>query len=397
MTINQTYKEKAVKFMEELPYMQSPYNKRSWGNNWHSLCSYHGKLKPAIAHLLVKEFTNKGETVLDPLSGVGTIPFEACLQGRIGIGNDLSKLAYVVSKAKLNYCERELIDEVIYNLKEYIDKNINQYEILPYQDFGFNKNIPDYFHEDTYKEILCVRDYFKNRDDYSPQESIVLSSMLHILHGNRPYALSRNSHPLTPYAPKGEFKYKNVIQHIKNKIDIIYKSIQYTEHEQLNLLENNENEWSQYMKGQMIFGDVFELDKKLNVKVDNIITSPPFVASIRFYTQNWMRLWFVGWEPEDFKKAEDIFLESRQKKNLLIYDEFFRICSSILKEEGKMILHLGKSKNCDMASELALISKPYFNEVYKADEDVSSISKHGIKDKGATTHHQFLFLQKNTK
>ena len=39
--------------------------------------------------------------VLDPLCGVGTIPFEACLQGRVGIGNDLSELAYVVTKPKL--------------------------------------------------------------------------------------------------------------------------------------------------------------------------------------------------------------------------------------------------------------------------------------------------------
>ena len=39
--------------------------------------------------------------VLDPLCGVGTIPFEACLQGRVGIGNDLSELAYIVTKAKV--------------------------------------------------------------------------------------------------------------------------------------------------------------------------------------------------------------------------------------------------------------------------------------------------------
>lgn len=88
------FRKKAEEFVSDLPYKKPPYGNRNWGHPWHSLCSYHGKLKPAIAHWLVSDFTKEGDVVLDPLCGVGTIPFEACLQGRIGIGNDLSELAY---------------------------------------------------------------------------------------------------------------------------------------------------------------------------------------------------------------------------------------------------------------------------------------------------------------
>lgn len=70
-----SYAETAKEFIETLPYRQGEYAGRNWGHPWHSLCSYHGKLKPAIAHFLVKRFTNKGDIVLDPLCGVGTIPF----------------------------------------------------------------------------------------------------------------------------------------------------------------------------------------------------------------------------------------------------------------------------------------------------------------------------------
>ena len=73
------FRKKAEEFVSSLPYKQSPYGNRNWGHPWHSLCSYHGKLKPAIAHWLISEFTSKGDVVLDPLCGVGTIPFEACL------------------------------------------------------------------------------------------------------------------------------------------------------------------------------------------------------------------------------------------------------------------------------------------------------------------------------
>ena len=40
--------------MQELPYCREPYSKKNWGNPNHSLCSYQGKLKPAIANFLVQ-------------------------------------------------------------------------------------------------------------------------------------------------------------------------------------------------------------------------------------------------------------------------------------------------------------------------------------------------------
>lgn len=70
------------------------------------------------------------------------------------------------------------------------------------------------------------------------------------------------------------------------------------------------------------------------------------------------------------------------------------MCSSVLKPNGKVILHLGKTDKIDMAEELSKRAAPYFTEVCRGSEDVQSIEKHGIKDKGATVEHQFLFLMK---
>lgn len=110
--------------------------------------------------------------------------------------------------------------------------------------------------------------------------------------------------------------------------------------------------------------------------------------------QNWMRLWLCGWEEEDYKKAESVFLDQRQKKDFDIYFSFFEMCSNVLKPEGKVILHLGKTDKVDMAEELSKRAKNWFDEIYRADEDVQALEKHGIKDKGGTTQHQFLFLKK---
>lgn len=371
-------REKAKKFVEELPYKKKPYSARNWGHKWHSLCSYHGKLKPSIASFLISEFTNEGDVVLDPLCGVGTIPFEAALQGRIGIGNDLSELAYCVSKSKLERPSMDAVDYEVQKLKEYITNNLCKlsYEDAPYKDFGLNRTLSEYFHEDTYREILLAREYFlKDFEKITAEKAIVLTALLHVLHGNRPYALSRTSHPLTPYAPRGEYIYKNVIEHVETKLEAAYKC----------------DDFSKYIKGKAIWGDFKSLN---NVNADAIITSPPFADSIRFYSQNWMRLWLCGWEPDDFKQAGDKFLDQKQNGNFDVYKEFFEMCFRNLKPKGMVILHLGKTKKFDMAKELYDRAEDNFDLIFSGDENVETIEKHGIKDKGATTNHQFLFLQK---
>lgn len=375
---------KAKRFMNTMPYKKEPYSGRNWGHKWHSLCSYHGKLKPAISYFLVKDFTKKGDIILDPLSGVGTIPFEACLQGRIGIGNDLSEMAFIVSKAKLEKPKYEDVLRSISKLEKYINSNKNSEKNMDLvnknKDFGFNKSLKEYFHKDTFSEIICARDYFSKKiKTINSEDAIVLSAFLHVLHGNRPYALSRCSHPLTPYAPKGEFIYKNVIEHIKEKINASYKV----------------DDFNDYVKGKAIYGDFCNISN-IDNKVDYIICSPPFVDSIKFYMQNWMRLWLCGWEEDNFKDAEKLFLDVKQKKDLSIYKDFFNICHKVLKENGKIILHLGKTPKVDMASELQKYSSDLFETVYVGSENVSNIEKHGIKDKGNTIEHQFLFLIKKS-
>lgn len=367
------YKVKAENFVNSAPYRDQPYNKRNWGQRWHSLCSYHGKLKPSIAYWLIKTFTNEGDVVLDPLCGVGTIPLEASLQNRFGIGNDLSELAYYVTKAKVDLPKQVDVDKVIVNLEKYIKKNMARYNNqLPYSDFGLNKKLTCYYEENTFKEILLARDYFLSKKNVDSAQSLVIASILHILHGNRPYALSRNSHPLTPYAPTGDFIYKSLIEHTRAKTRLMY---------------NNLPEFHQ--KGQAIFGDFKDLN---NILADIIITSPPFADSFKFYTQNWIRLWFCGWEDEDFKKANIKFLDNQQNSNFDIYLDFFEKCSMLLKPKGKMILHLGKSVNTNMSAELELRSQKYFDTVFIGDEDVTHLEKHGLKDKGGTIQHQFMFL-----
>jgi len=62
---------------------------RLWGHAFHPMCSYLASFPAALSHAFIGRFSRRGDVVLDPFSGRGTTPLQACAEGRIGIGNDL--------------------------------------------------------------------------------------------------------------------------------------------------------------------------------------------------------------------------------------------------------------------------------------------------------------------
>lgn len=364
-------------FKEDLPHQKFPFSKKNWGNNNHSLCSYQGKLKPAIGYHLVKTFVPAGGKLFDPFSGVGTIPFEGALNGIVSYGMDISKMCYYISQAKIGETDKALAEQCIKRLDEYIRTNcVTIEEFAKCSRFGLNKRLIDYYEETTFKEILLARRFFIDNKPVNASEMVVISSLLHILHGNRPYALSRKSHSITPYAPSGEFEYRNLICRLAAKVDKYF---------------------SQKLPETFISGQIYLQDSTLSwpdeiQDIDAIITSPPFFDSTRFYSANWIRLWFSGWEPNDFKIMPNQYVDERQKKNFDVYVPILEQAKERLKDGGLIVFHLGKSKKCNMGLMLKELGKRWFNHAELFDESVSHCDKFGIKDIGTVTDHQYLLL-----
>ena len=359
-----------------LPYQKEPYSKKNWGNPNHSLCSYQGKLKPAIANHLVNTFVPENGTFLDLFSGVGTIPFEGALTGRKSYGIDISKPAYYISSAKVGISNSEKCFEIITDLGNYINQNSTKKDFDKWKDFGFNKTLQDYYEPQTFKEILSAREYFIKNQPQTTEQMLVISALLHILHGNRPYALSRRSHPIVPYAPTGDFEYKNLTEKLKEKVS---KSLNVA-------LPQN------FAEGKIFLQDTTKIWSQEITDLDAIITSPPFFDSTRFYLANWIRIWFAGWGTEDFKYQTRSFIEEKQKIDFSIYEPIFRQAKERLKKDGVFVLHLGKSAKCDMAKELQRISRRWFKSADLFVESVAHCQTHGIRDMGMVTSHQYLVL-----
>ncbi len=54
-----------------------------------------------VPEKFIKKYTNEGDIVFDPFSGRGTTTLQAIKLNRISILNDLSPLAYVLTKSKI--------------------------------------------------------------------------------------------------------------------------------------------------------------------------------------------------------------------------------------------------------------------------------------------------------
>jgi len=366
-------------FKATMPHQISPFSKRNWGSSLHSVCSYQAKMKPALAHHLVATFSRKGDIVLDPFSGSGTIPFEAALMGRVGLGMDIALLGVSLSNAKLMRSNPETISTILQSLDDWLKSHPAQPRTRQDAEaITFNGPLSEYFHPDTYSEILSARDFFeKNRLD-TAEWHLVIACMLHILHGNRPYALSRNSHPITPYAPTGEYIYKSVIDKLTTKVN---KSL-------------SVEVPADFIEGRCYHADISRSWPKEVHGADVIITSPPFFDSTRFYMTNWMRYWFYGWTRPDFDVESLSFVEVTQKKSLSVYKTIFKNFSENLKPNGLAVLHLGFSKKCDMAKELSHFADEHFSILDQFTESVDHCESHGIRDKGSVTGHQYLVLRK---
>ncbi|MFT3912577.1 MAG: DNA methyltransferase [Anaeromyxobacteraceae bacterium] len=360
-------------FRRELPYKDAPFSKRNWGHPLHSLCSYQGKLKPAIAHWIVEQFSDPGGTVVDPLGGIGTVAFEAALNGRNAITNDLSPLAYAVASGKIRVPSTSSVETSLQALERALN-NLRLGEAdKKSAEFGLNGSVADFFHPDTLDEVLKARRYFLGIDNPSDGDLFVKASLLHVLHGNRPYAISRTSHPITPFHPKGPRPYKSVLKHVRARVDSALR-------EPLPIT---------YVPGKSYWGDFRALPKNVS-GADLIATSPPFLG-MRFDRPNWLRMWFCGWEEGDFHTRSLAFLERQQTKDLDIYRDFFDACQKMLRPGGLLVVHLGGSDRHRMVEHLHQLMKEQFDDLGVVTEDVTTVEKHGIKDKGLTTSHNFLF------
>lgn len=309
---------------------------KRWGHSFHSMCSYLAMFPPGMPRYFIEQFTNEGDVVLDPFSGRGTAPLEACNSGRIGIGTDLNPLAYLLTSAKLNAPSLEEVINRIEQLKiMYVRPDISD---VPEQ-------ITMLFHEETtLPQLVFIKNMFANwKNDISDVDRFILAALMGIMHGkhkkNGETSYLSISMPNT-FSMSPNYV-KNYIQKhglSKPKVDVFDQLITKVRR----LYKNNipVNQGDAYLANARTFSQINnEYISEQRIKM--VFTSPPYLQVVNYGTFNWIRLWVLG---EDIKLI-DKNLKLDDKHTLSGYVDFMgeiiNQCESVLEDSGVACFVIG--------------------------------------------------------
>lgn len=208
--------------------------------------------------------------------GAGTIPLEAALLGRHVFASDASLYAVTLTKGKLYAPSRSDVA-----LSE-VDALLNSVRKLPMPDL---RDVPSwvkgFFHPRTLQETIRVSEYLRTRRRY-----FLLSSIMGILHHQRPGFLSYPSSHLVPYLRSRKFPestypelyaYRELAPRLRNKVTRA-------------LSRPPDTEPAAYVKA-VRRSSVERLT--LPDSIDCVITSPPYMNTLDYERDNRLRLWFL--------------------------------------------------------------------------------------------------------
>jgi site-specific DNA-methyltransferase (adenine-specific) len=266
---------------------------KSWGHPFHPMCSYMAMFPPRIPHYFIQRFTNPGDRVLDPFSGRGTTPTQACVEGRIGIANDLNPLAYTLSRAKVDPPEKEAALERLAELE-------SQYGDHSPAPSTVDLDISAVFDPYTLRQLIFLKTTLG--DDRT--DIFIKGTILGILHGkyrkqgtdsiylsiDMPNTFSMSPAYIRKYIREKKLEYLplDVFKNVRRRIERLYRL------------------GSPPERGQAFQRDVRNLHEVIpSESIQLVVTSPPYLKVVKYGLYNWIRLWFLNVPMEEVDQSLD--------------------------------------------------------------------------------------------
>ncbi|MGY5875649.1 MAG: DNA methyltransferase [Candidatus Thorarchaeota archaeon] len=122
----------------------------------HGIHKFPAKFFPELPRYLIQRFSQKGETVLDPMCGSGTVVLESLLNDRFAVGVDIDPIARLVTRVKTN----PLDERVLWTLSNEVQSSltrrlVNGYTPSQIPEFNYRDN---WFLDFVLFELAIVKD-----------------------------------------------------------------------------------------------------------------------------------------------------------------------------------------------------------------------------------------------
>ena len=307
--------------------------------------------------------------------------------GRIGIGNDLNPLAYLLTKAKSDVPQKTRIIKRIDDL----EREYNEHNLLDIS--SEDPNIRMIFNDYTLRQLIFLK--YKLKWKTSNIDAFVAALIVGIIHGGSESYLSLSMPNTFSMSPNYVNNYIAAHGLTKPKRDVFY------------LLKKKLDRCYQRptCKGKAYSQDTRRISRISNDSIDLIVTSPPYTRVIRYGQFNWIRLWFL--DKQGKKVDNELFFSQSISKYCEFMMDSLKTMKRVLKPGAKAVLVIGdvKDRKSDNIKNLAQIiwencAKPLgFRLVRPIQEDIindaTKVSKiWGNKKGNATKIDRILVLER---
>ena len=334
---------------------------RLWGHAFHPMCSYLASFPAALAHAFIARYSRPGDVVLDPFSGRGTTPLQACAEGRIGVGNDLNPFAHLLTAAKVEPATRAQAVTRVAGLRlawnveaagwlalatRVIAKPGDPLALVPAAGSrggpgDGSEPVPAEvalaFHPRTLGQLLSVRSAL-DLDDRT--DRFLAAALTGILHGKSASYLSElmpNTFSMAPryvreFATRTAFASpeRDVFRGLTSKLDRLFRQAPPS------------------IEGVALLGDARDVAPRARAALRErgrsdrarlVVTSPPYLRVVKYGYYNWLRTWFLGFDA----RAIDATLDDAHHREpyLLFLRDVLAGLRPVLADDAVVVLVIG--------------------------------------------------------
>lgn len=266
---------------------------RTWPHALHATCTYLGSLPATLAHDLVARWSRPGDVVLDPFSGRGSVPLQACLERRIGVGVDRNPLAVTLTGAAIDPpTPRQLADRIARLRIDWSRERDDGTAAAALDDATSIGPAAGFFHPTTLAQLLFVR---RELDRRHPVDRAVLATLAGILHGRRMSSLTDtlpNTFSLAPGYARRWIAARGTPPPERDVFRLLQRRIAHLRRDGLPTSRGIAIEGEARQAGDLAAARLRTTGAPDRIRL--VVTSPPYLGLIRYGSTNWLRLWLLG-------------------------------------------------------------------------------------------------------
>ena len=317
-------------------------SKQRAANSLHEI-SYRACFKPQLVDFFVERLTRPGDLVYDPFMGRGTTIVAAALLDREVAGCDINPLSRVLTRPRLSPPTLRQVEERLDTVELVADDE-------PPADLTV------FYHQDTLQDICGLRSYFRRRraegalDDVDKWIEMVAVNRLT---GHSPGFFSVYTMPPNQaVSVETQRKINARREQVPRRRDVRKIVLRKTR----SLLKHCDDVvrlrlGAKAKSAKILTHPSHRTPELESSSVKLVVTSPPFLDVVNYASDNWLRCWFCGIEPDSVKITMARRLEDWQSAMTAVLRELFRV----LTPGGHVAFEVGEVRGGKIKLEEAVV------------------------------------------